>query len=52
VFEGGPLWVWADIINGRNAWYLDDSTQFSGLGMGAEDDDWKTRVNINLEWYF
>lgn len=52
VFEGGPFWVWADIINGRNAWYLDDSAQFSGLGAGAEDDDWKTRININLEWYF
>ncbi|MEJ2532923.1 MAG: hypothetical protein P8Y92_14100 [Halioglobus sp.] len=52
VFEGGPFWVWADIINGRNAWYLDDSSQFSGLGAGSEDDDWKTRVNINLEWYF
>jgi hypothetical protein len=52
VFEGGPFWVWADIINGKNAWYLDDSTEFSGLGAGSEDDDWKTRININLEWYF
>jgi len=46
LFEGGPLWLWAEIINGKNAWYLDDSSTYSGQGTGSEHGDWKTRLNL------
>lgn len=47
VFEGGPFWIWADFSNGKNAWYVGDSSEFSGPGAGAQDNDWETRYYVN-----
>jgi len=49
----GPTLIYVDIINGKNAWYLNDpsGTYESNMGTGGND-DWETRFNINFEYYF
>jgi hypothetical protein len=51
VFEAGPFWVWVDFLIGKNAWYLNDSPEMSGMGPGGTD-EWEYRFNLSLEWYF
>ena len=51
LLDMGPFWIWVDLIVGKNAWYLNDSPEMSGLGAGGTD-DWETRFNVNFEWYF
>jgi len=51
VLMSGPVWIWIDFIFGKNAWYLNESQENSGLGPGGTD-KWERRFNINLEWYF
>ena len=51
VFEAGPFWIWVDLLFGKNAWYLNDSPEHSGLGPGGTD-KWEYRFNLNFEWYF
>ena len=51
VFQAGPFWMWVDFLVGRNAWYLNDSPELSGMGPGGTD-EWEYRFNVNLEWYF
>jgi hypothetical protein len=51
VADMGPFWTWIDLINGKNAWYLNDSETDSGFGPGGTD-DWETRFNVSFEWYF
>jgi len=51
VFQAGPFWVWVDFLFGKNAWYLNDSPDMSGMGPGGTD-DWEYRFNLNFEWYF
>lgn len=51
VFEAGPFWIWVDFLLGRNAWYLNDSPENSGMGPGGTD-DWEFRLNVNFEWFF
>jgi hypothetical protein len=51
VFQAGPIWIWVDFLFGKNAWYLNDSPEMSGMGPGGTD-DWEYRFNVNFEWYF
>ena len=51
VVQAGPLWMWVDFLAGKNAWYLNDSPEMSGMGAGGTD-DWEYRVNVNFQWYF
>jgi hypothetical protein len=51
VFEAGPFWIWVDFLVGKNAWYLNDSSDNSGMGAGGTD-EWEFRFNVNFEWYF
>lgn len=51
VLQAGPLWIWIDLLVGKNAWYLNDSPQASGMGPGGTN-EWETRFNVNFEWYF
>ena len=51
VLQAGPFWIWVDLLVGKNAWYLNDSPENSGMGPGGTD-DWETRFNVNFEWYF
>jgi hypothetical protein len=51
VLEAGPFWIWIDFLMGKNAWYLNDSPENSGLGPGGTD-KWEYRFNISFEWYF
>jgi len=51
VLQAGPLWIWIDFLIGKNAWYLNDSSEMSGMGPGGTD-EWEYRFNINFEWYF
>ena len=51
VFQAGPHWVWVDFLIGKNAWYLNDSPEASGMGPGGTD-KWEFRFNLNFEWYF
>lgn len=49
----GPTLIYVDLINGKNAWYLNDPSGAyqSNMGTGGSD-EWETRFNINLEYYF
>ena len=51
VLQAGPFWIRFDLLIGKNAWYLNDSPDASGMGPGGTD-KWETRFNMNLEWYF
>jgi hypothetical protein len=51
VLQAGPLWIWIDFLIGKNAWYLNDSPEMSGMGPGGTD-EWEYRFNMNFEWYF
>lgn len=51
VLQAGPFWIWIDLLLGKNAWYLNDSPEGSGLGSGGTD-QWHYRFNVNFEWYF
>jgi hypothetical protein len=49
----GPVWVWVDIIMGRNASFLNDSLAQSGVGPGAiRPDRFEYRPNVQFQWYF
>lgn len=56
-FAAGPTYTYVDFIAGKNATFLNDSMQVgsssvaAGLGAGATN-DWETRFNINVEYYF
>jgi len=51
VLQAGPFWIWIDNIFGKNAMYLNDTPDNSGLGAGGTD-KWEYRYNMNFEWYF
>jgi hypothetical protein len=44
--ETGPLYTYLDLIHGRNAAFL------GGSLAGAGDDDWTTRLNLNVGYYW
>lgn len=44
--ETGPLYTYVDLIHGRNAAFL------GGSLAGAGDDDWTTRLNLNVGYYW
>ena len=51
VLQAGPLWIWVDLLLGKNAWYLNDSPENSGPGPGGTN-KFESRFNISFEWYF
>jgi len=49
-----PIYTYVDFIFGNNALFLGDSVVNGieqGLGKGGKD-DWNTRFNINVGYYF
>jgi hypothetical protein len=51
LITAGPLYIYVDLILGKNALYLDGGTDPFGPATGS-DDDWHTRFNINVGYYF
>ena len=48
-FAKGKSFTYVDIVSGRNMWFIGGPGV--GLAPGA-DDDWQTRLNINIGFYF
>jgi hypothetical protein len=49
----GPIWVWFDMLIGRNATFLNDSLAQSGVGPGAiRPGRFEYRPNVQFQWYF
>jgi hypothetical protein len=52
-FHMGPLRLWFDFIVGKNATFLNDSFENSGLAAGANRPDrWEFRPNLQIQWFF
>ncbi|MBD3331684.1 hypothetical protein GF356_02445 [candidate division GN15 bacterium] len=45
----GSVYTYVDVAQGKNQPWLG---QFTGLGQGVEDAEWKMRFNINFGYYF
>ncbi len=53
VLRAGPFYVWLDFMWGKNAWFFNDSQEFSGPGAGARNPQkYEYRQNLSLEWFF
>lgn len=51
LITAGPLFVYVDYILGRNAQFLGGGSEPFGAA-GDSDDDWNSRFNINVGYYF
>mgnify|MGYP006142264761 FL=1 len=47
-FAKGKSFTYVDLISGRNMWFIGGP----GIGLDPGDDAWRTRLNINLGFYF
>jgi hypothetical protein len=45
----GSVYTYVDVAQGKNQPWLG---QFTGLGQGVEDAEWKMRFNVNFGYYF
>lgn len=49
----GPVWVWFDMLMGKNATFLNDTLAQSGVGSGAvRPYRFEYRPNLQIQWYF
>jgi hypothetical protein len=49
----GPVWLWLDILTGKNATYLNDSLANSALATGGNRPDrWENQTNLQIQYYF
>lgn len=49
----GPIWLWLDLLTGKNATYLNDSLANSALATGANRADrWEHQTNLQIQYYF
>jgi hypothetical protein len=49
----GPVWVWFDMLMGKNATFLNDTLAQSGVGPGAvRSYRFEYRPNLQIQWYF
>lgn len=42
----GNVYSYIDLIAGKNMWFI------GGPGIGMDDDEWRSRLNINIGYYF
>lgn len=47
MFAKGGLYTYVDVISGKNMYFVGGS----GIGTTGKD-DWNTRLNVNVGWYF
>lgn len=47
-FAKGKSFTYVDLISGRNMWFIGGP----GIGLAHGDDSWRTRLNINIGFYF
>ena len=47
-FAKGKSFTYVDLISGRNMWFIGGP----GIALQPGDDAWRTRLNINLGFYF
>ena len=49
----GPVWLWLDLLTGKNATYLNDSLANSALAGGANRSDrFEHQTNLQIQYYF
>jgi len=49
----GPVWLWLDVLTGKNATYLNDSLANSGLATGSNRAGrWENQTNLQIQYYF
>lgn len=49
----GPVWLWLDLLTGKNATFLNDSLANSALGAGANRADrFEHQTNLQIQYYF
>ena len=49
----GPIWIWLDILTGKNATYLNDSLANSALANGGNRSyRWENQTNLQIQYYF
>lgn len=49
----GPIWLWLDLLTGKNATYLNDSLANSALANGANRPNrFEHQTNLQIQYYF
>jgi hypothetical protein len=49
----GPIWIWLDLLTGKNATYLNDSLANSALAGGSNRSGrWEHQTNLQIQYYF